>query len=123
MKSIELFEKDYLKESVPQIQIGDTVKVHHKIVEGAKERIQVFQGVVIGMKGAGINTTLTVRKISFSIGVEKIYPIHSPRIDKIEVVRHSKVRRAKLYYLRDLSGKSARLKERIAKKPAANAAK
>ncbi len=115
MQAIEKFEKDYTKKGkdVPQFEIGDLVKVHHKIVEGGKERTQVFQGVVIARKGGGINETFTVRKVSFGIGVEKVYPVHSPRVDKVQVVRHSKVRRAKLYYMRALSGKSARLKERI----------
>jgi large subunit ribosomal protein L19 len=118
MKAIQQFEKEYTKKGreVPQFEIGDTVKVHHKIVEGGKERTQVFQGVVIAMKGGGISATFTVRKVSFSIGVEKIFPLHSPRVEKVSIVKHSKVRRAKLYYLRTLSGKSSRLKERIVSK-------
>ncbi len=120
MKAIEQFEKEYMKKGkdVPKFEVGDTVKVHHKIIEAGKERTQVFQGVVIRIKGSGINTTFTVRKVSFSVGVEKIYPLHSPRVEKVTVVKHSKVRRAKLYYLRDLSGKSSRLKERIVKNAA-----
>ncbi|HOO55677.1 MAG TPA: 50S ribosomal protein L19 [bacterium] len=115
MNTIQQFEKDYLKKgnNIPKLEIGDTVKVHHKIVEGGKERTQVFQGVVISIKGGGLNTTFTVRKVSFSIGVEKTFPLHSPRVEDVTVVKHAKIRRAKLYYLRDLSGKSARLKERI----------
>jgi large subunit ribosomal protein L19 len=118
MKAIEQFEKEYMKKgrNVPEFEVGDTVKVHHKIVEGGKERTQVFQGIVIAMKGRGLSETFTVRKVSFSIGVEKTYLLHSPRVEKVSVVKHSKVRRAKLYYLRDLSGKSARLKERIVAK-------
>jgi large subunit ribosomal protein L19 len=118
MNAMEQFEKEYMKKgkSIPEFEVGDTVKVHHKIVEAGKERTQVYQGIVIRIKGGGINTTFTVRKVSFSIGVEKIFMLHSPRVDKVEIVRHSKVRRAKLYYLRDLSGKSSRLKERIVAK-------
>ncbi|MFA6449395.1 MAG: 50S ribosomal protein L19 [bacterium] len=118
MKVIQQFEKEYMKtgSNIPQFEVGDTVKVHHKIVEAGKERTQVYQGIVIRIKGGGINTTFTVRKVSFSIGVEKIFMLHSPRVEKVEIVRHSKVRRAKLYYLRDLSGKSSRLKERIVAK-------
>ncbi|BAG13501.1 50S ribosomal protein L19 [Candidatus Endomicrobiellum trichonymphae] len=90
---------------------GDQIKVHFKIIEGGNERIQIFEGIVIRIKGSGLSKTFTVRKISFGIGVERIFPIHSPRIDKIEVVRRGKVRRAKLYYLRNLSGKAARISE------------
>jgi large subunit ribosomal protein L19 len=99
---------------------GDQIKVYFKVVEGENERTQVFEGVVIRMRGSGLSETFTVRKISFGIGVERIFPIHSPRIEKVEVVRHGKVRRAKLYYLRNLSGKAARISEdssrRFAKK-------
>ena len=95
---------------------GDTVKVHHRIIEGDKERIQVFQGTVIADKGHGMHRSVTVRKVSFTVGVEKTFPLHSPRLAKIEVVRNTKVRRAKLYYLRDRVGKSARLKDRITTK-------
>jgi large subunit ribosomal protein L19 len=95
---------------------GDQVKVYFKIVEGENERIQVFEGVVIRVKGSGLSETFTVRKVSFGVGIERIFPIHSPRIDKIEVVRHGKVRRAKLYYLRNLSGKAARIAENSSKK-------
>jgi large subunit ribosomal protein L19 len=102
-----------LKDEVPQVEIGDTVKVHVRIVEGNRERIQVFQGVVIGDGGNGINQNITVRRIaSHGIGVERRFLVHSPRVSKIEVVRHAKVRRAKLYYLRGRTGKSARLKEK-----------
>jgi large subunit ribosomal protein L19 len=99
---------------------GDQIKVYFKVVEGENERTQVFEGVVIRMRGGGLSETFTVRKISFGIGVERIFPIHSPRIEKVEVVRHGKVRRAKLYYLRNLSGRAARISEdssrRFAKK-------
>jgi len=104
---VELIEKEGLKENVAQFRVGDTVKVHFKIVEGTKERIQVFEGLVIARKNGGIRETFTVRKISFGVGVERTFPIHSPRIDKIEVVRQGDVSRAKLYYIRDLSGKAA----------------
>jgi large subunit ribosomal protein L19 len=90
---------------------GDQIKVHFKVVEGENERIQIFEGIVIRIKGSGLSETFTVRKISFGIGIERIFPIHSPRIDKIEVVKRGKVRRAKLYYLRNLSGKAARISE------------
>ena len=97
-------------------EIGDTIKVHYKIVEGNRERIQVYEGVVIAIDGTGINKSITVRKISFDVGVERIFPFYSPKIAKIEVSRKSKVRRSKLYFLRDKKGKSARLKEQVRKK-------
>ena len=104
-------EKEQMRNDVPEFGPGDTVRVHVKVREGEKERIQVFEGVVIGRKGGGIRESFTVRKISYSIGVERIFPVHSPSIDHIEVMRHGRVRRAKLYYLRDLKGKAARLEE------------
>lgn len=97
---------------IPQFKAGDTVAVHVKVIEGEKERIQLFSGVCIKRRGGGINATFTVRKISNGIGVERIFPLHSPRIDKIEVLRVGRVRRAKLYYLRQLEGKAARIKEK-----------
>ncbi|WP_295345698.1 50S ribosomal protein L19, partial [uncultured Streptococcus sp.] len=100
-----------LRTDIPAFRPGDTVRVHAKVVEGSRERIQIFEGVVIARKGAGISETYTVRKISNGIGVERTFPIHTPRVDKIEVVRYGKVRRAKLYYLRALQGKAARIKE------------
>ena len=113
MNLMELIEKENVKEDVTPFNIGDTVKVHFKIVEGSKERIQVFEGLVIARKNGGIRETFTVRKISFNVGVERVFPVHSPRIEKIEVVRHGDVRRAKLYYIRDLSGKAGmRVKEK-----------
>lgn len=105
-------ERPYLKDDVPEFRAGDTVKVHVRVVEGKKERIQIFQGVVIARKGGGTRETFTVRKISGGIGVERVFPLHSPIIDKIEVNRRGKVRRAKLYYLRELRGKAARIEER-----------
>jgi len=113
-----------LKTDLPEFRSGDTVRVHGKVVEGDSERIQYFDGVVISRKGSGISETFTVRKTSFGVGIERIFPLHSPRVDKIEVLKQGKVRRAKLFYLRELSGKAARLNERVstevvaAKKPA-----
>lgn len=101
----------YLKE-LPRFGPGDTIKVHVRITEGEKTRIQVFQGIVLGRKGGGVNETVTVRKMSSGIGVERVFPIHSPSIDKIEVVKRGKVRRSKLYYLREKIGKAANIKER-----------
>jgi large subunit ribosomal protein L19 len=95
---------------------GDQVKVYFKVVEGGNERIQIFEGIVIRMKGSGLSETFTVRKVSFGVGIERIFPINSPRIDKVEVVRYGKVRRAKLYYLRNLSGKAARITEDSSKR-------
>ena len=117
MNLIDQIETSGMKENPPEIRVGDTVKVHMRIVEGEKERIQVIAGVVIRLRGGGIRKSVTVRKISFGVGVERIFPIHSPRVEKIEIVKHAKVRRAKLYYLRDLRGKAARLKEIRIHKP------
>jgi len=110
MNAIEMVEKAHLVER-PAMRAGDTVRVHVKVREGDKERIQVFEGLVIGQHRGGVRATFTVRKVSFGQGVERIFPLHSPTIDKIEVVRGAKVRRAKLFYLRDLRGKAARMKE------------
>lgn len=113
MNVLDQVENLYLrKDQVPDFTPGDTVKVHVKVKEGDKERIQVFQGVVIGRRGGGTRETFTVRKMSGGIGVERIFPINSPTVDKLEVIRRGKVRRAKLYYLRDLRGKAARIEER-----------
>ena len=101
-----------MRKDVPRVQSGDTVRVHVKIVEGDKERIQVFEGVVIGIKGGGLRETFRVRKVSYGIGVERIFPLHSPRVDKIDIVKKGRVRRAKLYYLRDRKGKAAQIKEK-----------
>ena len=105
-------EREYLREDIPDFRAGDTVRVHVRVVEGNKERIQVFQGVVIGRRGGGTRESFTVRKISGGIGVERVFPLHSPIIEKVEVVRHGKVRRAKLFYLRERRGKAARIEER-----------
>ena len=112
MNIIEALEKEQLRSDIPDFRPGDTVRVHAKIVEGTRERIQVFEGVVIGRQGSGVREMFTVRRISYGIGVERTFLVHSPRIDKIEVVRRGIVRRAKLYYLRGLTGKAARIKER-----------
>jgi large subunit ribosomal protein L19 len=112
MDVISAIEKQQINEDIAPFQVGDNVKVHYKIVEGDRERIQVFEGRVIRRQGASNRETFTVRKISFGVGVERTYPVHSPKIDKIEVTGRGKTRRAKLYYLRDKVGKSARLKER-----------
>ena len=114
MNLVELIEKENQTKEITPFKVGDTVKVYFKIVEGNKERIQVFEGLVISRKNGGIRETFTVRKISFGVGVERTFPVYSPRIDKIEVVREGKVRRAKLYYIRDLSGKAGvKVKEKI----------
>jgi len=107
MNLVELIEKEQITKDAPQFNVGDTVKVHFKIVEGNKERIQVFEGLVIARKNGGIRETFTVRKISFGVGVERTFPVFSPRVEKVEVVREGDVRRAKLYYIRDLTGKAA----------------
>ncbi|MFA9557440.1 50S ribosomal protein L19 [Evansella sp. AB-rgal1] len=104
--------KDQLKSDLPSFRPGDTLRVHVKVVEGTRERIQVFEGVVIKLKGSGISETFTVRKVSYGVGVERTFPVHSPRVDKIEVTRRGRVRRAKLYYLRALRGKAARIREK-----------
>ncbi len=109
---MEILDREGLREDLASFAIGDTVKVHYKIIEGNKQRIQAYEGVVIARKNGGIRETFTVRKISFGIGVERIFPVHSQKIDKIEVVRKGKVRRAKLYYLRNLTGKAAKIKEK-----------
>lgn len=108
---IDVLEQEQLKQDIPALRPGDTVQVHVKVVEGSRERIQVFEGVVIKIKGGGIRETFTVRRVAYGVGVERTFPLHSPRIEKIVVKRHGKVRRAKLYYLRNLTGKAARIKE------------
>lgn len=110
---IEAIERDYMKKEVPEINVGDSVKVFVKVVEGSRERLQAFEGIVISKKNGGVRESFTVRRVSFGIGIERTFPLHSPRIDRIEVVRHGKVRRAKLYYLRNLSGKAAKITEKI----------
>jgi large subunit ribosomal protein L19 len=112
MNETDLIEQSYLRSDIPEFRPGDTVKVHVRVVEGSRERVQVFQGVVIGRQHGGVRETFTVRKISFGVGVERMFPLHSPSIAKIEVVSRGQVRRAKLYYLRQLRGKKARIRER-----------
>lgn len=112
MNKTDLVEQSYLRSDIPEFRPGDTVKVHVRVVEGNRERVQVFQGVVIRRQNGGLRETFTVRKISFGVGVERTFPVHSPSIAKLEVVSRGKVRRAKLYYLRELRGKKARIKER-----------
>ena len=111
MNLIDQIEAGELKKEAPQIRIGDTVRAHIRIVEGEKERVQVFEGIAIRLHGGGVRETVTLRKVSFGVGVERILPLHSPRLEKAEIVRRAKVRQAKLYYLRERSGKAARLKE------------
>ena len=115
MNVITEFEQKQMKTEVPEFRAGDTVAVHYNIKEGDRRRIQVFEGVVIAKKGGGIRETFTVRKVSYGTGVERIFPVHSPLIEKIEIKRQGKVRRAKLYYLRGLSKKASRIKERSTK--------
>lgn len=111
MRALDFIEKEQMRQDIPPFKAGDTVKVYARIREGDKERVQVFEGVVIARKNGGPRETFTVRKISYGVGVERIFPLHSPKIDKIEVMRIGRVRRAKLYYLRDKKGKAARIKE------------
>jgi len=112
MNVIDLVEQESMKQDLPRFDTGDTVRVHVKVVEGGRERIQVYEGVVIRRRGGGIRETFTVRKISQGVGVERTFPLHSPMVDRIELVRQGRVRRARLYYLRERSGKSARTTER-----------
>ena len=112
MNIIQSLEKGQLKEGIPGFRVGDTVRVHAKVVEGDKERIQVFEGLVIGRQGSGAREIIRVRKLSYGVGVERLFPVHSPMIDKIELAKEGKVRRAKLYFLRELRGKAARIKEK-----------
>ncbi len=113
MDLVRAVEQSQLRQDLPKVEVGDYVKVALRITEGSRERIQVFEGTVIAMKGTGLSETITVRRISYGVGVERILPIHAPTIDNIEVVRKSVVRRAKLYYLRDRVGKKARLREKL----------
>jgi len=113
MDLIKELNKETLQNEVAKVDIGDTVRVHIKVKEGSRERIQVFEGIVIAEKHGGIEKTITVRRISYGVGVEKVFPVYSPSIDKIEVVRHGNVRRAKLYYLRGRVGKAAKVKEKL----------
>ena len=112
MNIIQALEQEQLRTDIPAFAPGDTVRVHVKVVEGTRERIQMFEGVVIARQGTGVRETFTVRRISYGVGVERTFPVHSPRLDKIDVVRRGIVRRAKLYYLRNLTGKAARIREK-----------
>lgn len=118
MNKLQEIENSYLRSDLPEFRSGDTLKVHVRVREGEKERIQIFQGVVISRKGSGTNESFTVRKMSGGMGVERIFPLHSPILDRIEVLRRGRVRRAKLYYLRNLRGKAARIEERRDDRPA-----
>ena len=113
MDLIKVLSEQYMKKELPEMNVGDTVRVHVKIKEGSRERIQVFEGTIIAKKHGGINETITVRRISYGVGCEKVFPVHSPSIVSVETVRRGKVRRAKLYYLRERVGKSAKVKERL----------
>ena len=113
MNLIEAFTNEQMKAELPVIRIGDTVRVHNRIKEGNRERIQMFEGTVIAKHGGGISETFTVRRVSYGVGVEKTFPIHSPNVEKVDVIRVGKVRRAKLYYLRDRVGKAAKTKEQV----------
>lgn len=115
MDALKLIAQDSIKTEVPKIVIGSTVKVHVKIREGNKERIQVFEGIVIARRGSGVSETFTVRRVSYGVGVERVFPVHSPNVVKVELVRYGRVRRSKLYYLRDRVGKAAKVKELIVK--------
>lgn len=123
MNRLDNVEKTQLRDNIPPFQSGDTVKVHVRIQEGNKERLQIFEGVVIARKHGGARESITVRKVSFGVGVERIFPLHATVIDHIEVVRRGRVRRAKLYYLRELRGKAARIKEKDTRNKTAQAAK
>ena len=113
MDIIKSVTESQIRTDLPELKIGDTVKVYYKVIEGSRERVQMFEGTIIGKKGAGISETFTVRRISYGVGVERVFPVNSPKIDKIEVSRVGKIRRAKLYYLRDRVGKATKVKEKI----------
>lgn len=113
MDLIKALNEKQLQNDVPQVEVGDTVRVHVKVKEGARERVQVFEGTVIAKKHGGIEETITVRRISYGVGCEKVFPLHAPNVVNVECVRHGKVRRAKLYYLRDRLGKAAKVKEKV----------
>ena len=117
MDKIRVIEMEQIRSDLPDFSIGDTLKIHYKIIEGKNERIQLFEGLCIAIKRSGVRKTITVRKISYGIGVERTFPLNSPRIQKIEISRRGRVRRAKLYYIRDRVGKSAKVAELISKKP------
>ena len=113
MDLVKALSSQYMKEELPEMRVGDTVRVHVRIKEGSRERIQVFEGTIIARKHGGIGETITVRRISYGVGCEKVFPVHSPRVVAVETVRKGKVRRAKLYYLRERFGKSAKIKEKV----------
>lgn len=113
MNALQIIAQGHLKEDAPSVRVGNTVKVHVKIREGERERIQIFEGTVIAKKGSGVSETFTVRRISYGVGVERVFPLHSPNVAKVELVRIGKVRRSKLYYLRDRVGKAAKVKEQL----------
>ena len=113
MDLIKALTNEQLKENAPVLNIGDTVKIHNRIKEGNRERIQLFEGTIIAKNGGGISETFTVRRVSYGVGVEKTFPVHSPNVEKVEIIRSGKVRRAKLYYLRDRIGKSSKVKEQL----------
>ena len=122
MNKVDLVERSRLRTDVPPFRPGDTVKVHVRVTEGGRERIQMFQGVVLGRRGGGLRESFTVRKVSFGVGVERTFPVHSPTVAKVEILQHGKVRRAKLYYLRELSGRRAKIRERRVAVPEEGAA-
>ena len=113
MDALKIITEGQMKQDAPVIRVGDTVKVHVKIREGERERIQVFEGTIIAKKGCGVSETFTVRRVSYGVGVERVFPVHSPNVAKVELVRSGKVRRSKLYYLRDRLGKAAKVKEKV----------
>jgi large subunit ribosomal protein L19 len=122
MDLVRTIEQEQLRNDLSAVSIGDYVKVHLKVKEGNRERIQIFEGTVIAKKGGGLRETFTVRRVSYGVGVERILPVHSPRIDRIEIIRKGKIRRAKLYYLRDRVGKAAKVREKLISREAAEAA-
>ena len=113
MDLVKALSNQYMKTELPEMRVGDTVRVHVRIKEGSRERIQIFEGVIIARKHGGIGETITVRRISYGVGCEKVFPVHAPNIVNVETVRHGKVRRAKLYYLRDRMGKAAKVREKV----------
>jgi large subunit ribosomal protein L19 len=113
MLDIKVIEQEQIRTDIPEFRVGDTVRVNVKVVEGARERVQAFEGIVIARKGGSVNETFTVRRLSYGIGVERVFPLHSPRLDSIQVVRRGKVRKAKLYYLRSRMGKAAKVRDRM----------
>ena len=115
MDIIKSIEHEQLKNKIPDLHVGDTIRVHQRIKEGNRERIQVFEGIIIKKQGGGVNATFTVRRVAYGVGVERVFPLHSPNVKDVQVVRYGKVRRSKLYYLRDRVGKAAKVKEQIRK--------